>query len=682
MAYDYKREVAPDNWASMTRSRSKVNTFYGQAEGEYSLDKKWFFTANVSAHQHLVRSEDKNIILQDGGKAIVGYDKGRVELSGSVSAKWQPIDRLGMSVVLREEMYGSDWIPLIPAFFIDGIISPKGNVMLKASISRNYRFPTLNDLYFLPGGNPNLKNEQGFSYDAGVSFDVGKKGIYKLSGGANWFDSYIDDWIIWLPTTKGFFSPRNVKKVHAYGVEVKANFAVQPAKDWLIDLNGSYSWTPSINEGEKMSPADQSVGKQLPYVPKHSASLTGRLSWRTWAFLYKWAFYSERYTMSSNDYTLTGHLPEYFMSNVSLEKNLFFKPVDIQLKFAVNNLFNEYASGFDIKGADGKKSVLVTVTNPWQGADSITTNLFIARDDEEVPADFTGQMLKGDAERIVCMSSTHIAMLDAIGETGRVVGVSGIDYISNPDIQARRDSVGDVGYEGNINYELLLSLDPDLVLLYGVNGASSMEGKLKELDIPFMYVGDYLEESPLGKAEWLVALSEVIGKRAEGEKVFAEIPVRYNVLKKKVADNILDAPSVMLNTPYGDSWFMPSTESYVARLIKDAGGDYIYKKNTGNASAPIDLEEAYLLASQADMWLHVGMANTLDELKAACPKFIDTRCFRGGQVYNNNARTNAAGGNDYYESAVVNPDLVLRDLVKIFHPELVEEDFVYYKQLK
>ena len=297
----------------------------------------------------------------------------------------------------------------------------------------------------------------------------------------------------------------------------------------------------------------------------------------------------------------------------------------------------EYASGFDIKGADGKKSVLVTVTNPWQGADSITTNLFIARDDEEVPADF---------------------------------------------IQARRDSVGDVGYEGNINYELLLSLDPDLVLLYGVNGASSMEGKLKELDIPFMYVGDYLEESPLGKAEWLLALSEIIGKRAEGEKVFAEIPVRYNVLRKKVADNVLDAPSVMLNTPYGDSWFMPSTESYVARLIKDAGGDYIYKKNTGNASAPIDLEEAYLLASQADMWLHVGMANTLDELKAACPKFIDTRCFRGGQVYNNNARTNAAGGNDYYESAVVNPDLVLRDLVKIFHPELVEEDFVYYKQLK
>lgn len=342
----------------------------------------------------------------------------------------------------------------------------------------------------------------------------------------------------------------------------------------------------------------------------------------------------------------------------------------------------EYASGFDIQGAEGRQSVLLTVTNPWQGADGIAVQLFIARDGETAPEGFDGQVLEGDADRIVAMSSTHIAMLDAIGEVDRVVGVSGIDYISNPDIQARRDRIGDVGYEGNINYELLLSLDPDLVLLYGVNGASGMELKLRELGIPFMYVGDYLEESPLGKAEWMVALSEVVGCRSEGEKVFAEIPVRYNVLRKKVADNVLDAPSVMLNTPYGDSWFMPSTESYVARMVKDAGGDYIYKKNTGNASVPIDLEEAYLLASQADMWLHVGMANTLDELRAACPKFIDTRCFRGGQVYNNNARTNAAGGNDYFESGVVHPELVLRDLIKIFHPELVEEDFVYYKRLK
>ncbi len=341
MAYDYKRNVGNGIMASMTRSRSKINTFYGQADGEFTPTRRWYFTANVSLYQHLVKSEDKNIIMQDGNKAVVGYDKGRVELSGSVSAKWQPIDRIGMSVVLREEMFGSKWTPLIPAFFIEGILSPKGNIMLKASISRNYRFPTLNDLYFLPGGNPELKSEHGFTYDVGMSFDVGKKEVYALDGSLTWFDSYIDDWIIWLPTTKGFFSPRNVKKVHAYGLEAKANLGLQFAKEWLLDLNGSFSWTPSINEGEKMSPADQSVGKQLPYVPRYSASLTGRLSWNNWAFMYKWCYYSERYTMSSNDYTLTGHLPVYFMSNVSLEKNLFFKPANLQLKLTVNNLFNE-----------------------------------------------------------------------------------------------------------------------------------------------------------------------------------------------------------------------------------------------------------------------------------------------------------------------------------------------------
>ncbi len=342
----------------------------------------------------------------------------------------------------------------------------------------------------------------------------------------------------------------------------------------------------------------------------------------------------------------------------------------------------EYASGFEIKGAEGKKSILITTTNPWQGAEDVSTQLFIVRDGESVPEGFSGQVVNEEAKRIVAMSSTHVAMLDAIGMDNRIVGVSGIDIISNENVQARRDSIGDVGYDGNINYELLLSLSPDLVLLYGVKGANAMESKLRELEIPFMYVGEYLEESPLGKAEWMVALAEVCGARDESERVFGEIAMRYNALKKTVADSAGKAPKVMLNIPYGDSWFMPSTSSYVIRLITDAGGDYIYKKDTGNASATIDLEEAYLLAAEADMWLDVGVVNTLDELRAACPKFTDTRCFVDGNVYNNNVRTNAAGGNDYYESAVVSPHIVLRDLVKIFHPELVEDDFVYYQQLK
>lgn len=340
MAYDYRRDPGNGVMTSMTRSRSNVDTFYGQAEGEYSVGDKWLFTANVSLHQHFVKSTDKNIILQEGGKGIVGYDKGRIELDGSVSAKWRPTKRLGLSAVLREQMYGTKWAT-IPAFFADYLLSKRGHVVAKASVSRNYRFPTLNDLYFLPGGNPGLKNESGFQYEAGLSFAVGKEETYTLSGSASWYDQHIDDWILWLPTAKGFFSPVNIKKVHAYGVEAQADLAVALAKELKLGLNGTFSWSPSINEGEPMSPADQSVGKQLPYEPEYSATVTGRLTYRSWGLLYQFCYYSERYTMSSNDITLTGSLTPYLMNNLSLEKGFAFRWADLSLKGTINNLFNE-----------------------------------------------------------------------------------------------------------------------------------------------------------------------------------------------------------------------------------------------------------------------------------------------------------------------------------------------------
>ena len=231
MAYDYRKDPGSGIMNSITRSRNKVDTFYGQADGEYTPDGNWFFTAGISAHQHLVESIDKDIILQQGGKDIVGYDKGRIELSASVSAKWRPTERLGLSAVLREEMYGTKWAT-VPAFFADCQLSKRGNIVAKASVSRNHRFPTLNDLNFLPGGNPELRSESGFSYEAGLSFAVGKENVYSLSGSASWYDQHIDDWILWLSTPKGFFSPRNIKQVHAYGVEMQASLAVIRARDW------------------------------------------------------------------------------------------------------------------------------------------------------------------------------------------------------------------------------------------------------------------------------------------------------------------------------------------------------------------------------------------------------------------------------------------------------------------
>lgn len=340
MAYDYRRDPGNGIMTSMTRSRSRIDTFYGQAAGEYAVGDEWLFTADIALHQHFVRSADKNIVLQQGDKAIVGYDQGRVEIDAAVSAKWRPAERLGLSAVLREQLYGTKWAT-VPALFADYLLSKRGNVVAKASVSRNFRFPTLNDLYFLPGGNPDLKNETGVQYEAGLSFAVGRDAIYTLSGSASWYDQRIDDWILWLPTTKGFFSPVNIKEVHAYGVEVRADLSVMLARGLKLDLDGTFSWSPSINVGEPMSPADQSVGKQLPYEPEFSGTATGRLAWRSWGLLWQFCYYSERYTMSSNDITLTGRLTPYVMNNLSLEKGFAFRRADLSLKATINNFFNE-----------------------------------------------------------------------------------------------------------------------------------------------------------------------------------------------------------------------------------------------------------------------------------------------------------------------------------------------------
>ena len=342
LAYDYKRDNGSGEMLVMTCSRNKVNSYFGHIGAEYNPVRQVFLSMNVDVRRHDVNNTDNTLSIQsDEQDVIKGYDRSRTECSVSQNVKWQPNDYLGFSAVLREDVYGEKKAVLIPALTFDGILYNKLGLMVRGSVARNYRFPSLNDLYFFPGGNPKLKSENGLTYDCGVSYDLKKVLGFNLKGSINWFESWIDDWILWLPTTKGFFSPRNVKKVHSYGIEANISGDYSFNKDWKLDLDGNFSWTPSINEGEPMSPADRSIGKQLPYVPEYSSAISGRLSFRTWAFQYKWCYYSRRYTMSSGDVTLSGRLPEYFMSNVSLEKKFVFKPADLSLKLAINNLFNE-----------------------------------------------------------------------------------------------------------------------------------------------------------------------------------------------------------------------------------------------------------------------------------------------------------------------------------------------------
>lgn len=160
------------------------------------------------------------------------------------------------------------------------------------------------------------------------------------------FNSYIDDWILWTPNTKGFWQPSNVREVHNYGVEMTTDNMFVLSKNAKLNISGNFAWTSSKNYGERINSNDASYGKQLCYIPEYSAAVTPRLLWKNWIFSYKWSYYSERFTTTSNEVSyITGRLKPYYMSDLSIEKRFSWKWVELSVKGIVNNLFgSEYVT--------------------------------------------------------------------------------------------------------------------------------------------------------------------------------------------------------------------------------------------------------------------------------------------------------------------------------------------------
>ena len=362
-----------------------------------------------------------------------------------------------------------------------------------------------------------------------------------------------------------------------------------------------------------------------------------------------------------------------------------------------------YAKGFSIERDKATGEKLLCITNPWQGANEVTL--------------YTKIDTLAPAKRIVAMSSSHAAMLDAIGCADRIVGLSGCKFIYNTSLCKAivEGKIGEVGYDSAFDFEKIRSLNPDIILIYGVAGETkSMTSKLDELNIPYIYIGDYLEADPLGKAEWVVALASLCGEEERGAEFFAEVEERYNSVRKE-CKSLTHKPRVMLNTPYRDTWFMPPHNSYMVRLIEDAGGEYVLTENgkrktengtyalsksrdsetqneeqktksaklrAENTSHPISLEEALVLAMRADFWLNLGQIATIEELKASVPRFAAVEAVQRGRLYNNTKRTNENRGSDFWESGAIRPDLILEDLVKILHHEAPTDSLHYYKRLQ
>lgn len=281
-------------------------------------------------------------------------------------------------------------------------------------------------------------------------------------------------------------------------------------------------------------------------------------------------------------------------------------------------------------------------------------------------------------ERIICMSTSHVACLCAIGADSTIAAVSGIRYISNPSVRSM--GLPDIGYEPSLDYERILSLNPDMLLTYTVSGAvPQYVMKLRALGIPVLILHDHLEDHPLARAEYVRLFGALTGHLHEADSLFDSVRDGYISL---VASSVQEPVKVLLNAPYADVWYIPGTENYMSRLIEDAGGEVLGAAVGESRSHTISLETAYALSQEADFWIAPGHCRTIDELSGLHQLFPSFGPIaKGLPIYNNTLRTTPEGGNDFWESGAVRPDLILEDLIRIFDGTACEGGLNYFQRL-
>ena len=347
---------------------------------------------------------------------------------------------------------------------------------------------------------------------------------------------------------------------------------------------------------------------------------------------------------------------------------------------------NDYATHFRI--TDSTDYTLLEIIEPWQGATGVIQKWYMVRDDHtlisQLPDD--GVVLKVPLTRIVCMSATHVSMVSALVMGARICGVSGIGLIY--DIAVRNaissGSIREVGYDENMNRELLAEMNPDIVVAYGVGSESvSHHLKLAEMGLKVMYNADYLETHPLGKAEWIKVFGLLFGVSHIADSIFKASAEEYNNVKEIVAASEKDRPLIMLGLPWKESWYISPGNSYIGKMIEDAGGRYLWNDLISEFSMPYNLENVYVRAIDADFWINPGSATRLSDIVAIDHRLSTLKVFSGKRIYNNNKMITRSGANDYWETGTLRPGLILKDMAVIFDGDLLRGDTLrFFRQLQ
>ncbi|QNK63745.1 ABC transporter substrate-binding protein [Pedobacter sp. PAMC26386] len=359
--------------------------------------------------------------------------------------------------------------------------------------------------------------------------------------------------------------------------------------------------------------------------------------------------------------------------NQSVQKHTSAKTGSAEIK---------YARGFNIDYYDNYK--LVSIYS-GMGPHADTVQYILLSKGAKAPEGYKkAQLIQIPVKSLVAMSSMHIALADFAGAANAITGLGSLQYVSSS-IVRKNIAVGkvkEVGIDGTMNEEVLISMKPDLVMVMGNPDAKfSKYETLTGAGVPVMLNSEWLETTPLGRAEWVKLMAALMDKETVVNTKFDAVEKEYHRLAE-IGKKAAVKPSLICGMPYKGTWYVPDGDSYMVQFLKDAGTTYQWANIHGKGSLPLNFETVAPVALKADFWLNVGTVNSKNDIKAIDNRYVDFKPFKDGHIYNFNKKVNDIGSNDYWESGAVNPQVVLGDLIKIFHPELLpDHQLVYYKQL-
>jgi iron complex transport system substrate-binding protein len=339
----------------------------------------------------------------------------------------------------------------------------------------------------------------------------------------------------------------------------------------------------------------------------------------------------------------------------------------------------QYANGLEIYKQQGFS--IVKITNPWPEAKESFT--YILQEKNGIIPDSLKQfpIIQIPLKSIVVTSTTHIPSLELLGVENTLIGFPSTDYISSEKTRKLIDAgkVREVGVNENLNTEVLIDMNPDLIVSFGINSSNPTLDNLQKSGLNIMLNGDWTEQSPLGKAEWIKFFGALYGLDSKANAIFSTIEKEYKTTLE-LAKKATTQPTVLCGAMYQEQWYVPQGKSWAALFLKDAQSNYLWANTKGTGSLAVSFEVILEKAKNADFWIAPGNFSSLKEMSDSNPHYKQFTSFKNKKVYSYALNKGAKGGIIYFEWSPTRPDWVLKDFIKIIHPELVPNHKLFFFQ--